>query len=89
MVRKGPAGFALALSADMIIASPRASAAAFATARLTARMAFAPSRALFGVPSSAISAASISGWSSASMPEIASRISPFTASTAWVTPLPR
>ena len=63
-------------------AGRRASAAALAVARLTPRIALAPSRPLFSVPSSAIIAASISAWSSASRPTIASAISPLTAATA-------
>jgi hypothetical protein len=55
---------------------------------LTPRMALAPSRPLFGVPSRSIIAWSIATWSLASMPEMASKISPFTAATALVTPLP-
>ena len=46
-------------------------------------MALAPSRALLGVPSSAIIVWSMWIWSSASMPPIASKISPLTASTAF------
>ena len=45
-------------------------------------MALAPSRALFGVPSSSIMVWSMWIWFSASMPPIASNISPLTASTA-------
>ena len=45
-------------------------------------MALAPSRLLFGVPSSSISIASIAICSSASRPDSASKISPLTASTA-------
>ena len=63
-------------------AGPAACAAALATARLTPRMALAPRRPLFGVPSRSISSASIAAWSSASMPDSASKISPLTASTA-------
>ena len=45
-----------------------------ATARLTPRMAFAPRRALFGVPSSAIITESMRCWSSASKPERVSKM---------------
>ena len=63
-------------------------AVSMATARLTPKMALAPSRALFGVPSRSISSASIPSCSAASLPESASKISPLTASTAFSTPLP-
>jgi hypothetical protein len=52
-------------------------------------MALAPSRALLGVPSSAIMISSILPWASASMPPMASKISPSTAATALRTPLPK
>ena len=65
-----------------------AAAAALAAASDTPRMALAPSRPLFGVPSSAISVSSILACASASMPPSASKISPLTASTALRTPLP-
>src|SRR5690606_29563908 len=68
---------------------PRAFAAALATARLTPRIALAPSRPLLGVPSSASIVRSRSRWSSASRPSSASAISPLTAATALCTPLPR
>ena len=45
-------------------------------------MALAPSRDLFGVPSSAIIVLSMPRWSAASMPPTASKISPFTVATA-------
>ncbi len=67
---------------------PRAAAAACATASETPRIALAPSLDLFGVPSSAISAASIAGWSSTSMPARAFAISVRTFSTALSTPSP-
>ena len=67
---------------------PSCAAAAFADASETPRIAFAPSRPLFGVPSSAISASSRARWSSASMPTTAAAISPSTLATAWVTALP-
>src|SRR5436189_290194 len=63
-------------------------AAALATASETPRIAFAPSRALLGVPSSPIRVSSILACASASMPPSASKISPLTAATALVTPLP-
>ena len=46
-------------------------------------MALAPRRDLFGVPSSSIIMWSIWIWFSASMPPMASKISPLTASTAF------
>src|SRR3954449_7862224 len=52
-------------------------------------MAFAPSRDLFGVPSSSTSTRSRPSWSVASRPATASAISPLTWPTACVTPLPR
>src|SRR5712691_3638606 len=55
---------------------------------MTPRIALAPSRPLFGVPSSSTSTRSIVSWFSASKPESASKISPFTAPTAWSTPRP-
>src|SRR5690606_2998475 len=63
-------------------------ALALAQARLTPRMALAPSRPLLAVPSRPIRASSMRRWSSASMPLRASKISPLTASTALPTPLP-
>jgi hypothetical protein len=70
----GQAADLVRIDEDRIAACPViACAAAFAAANETARIAFAPSRALSGVPSSAIRAA---------------RISPFTWLTARVTPLP-
>src|SRR5829696_3438543 len=67
---------------------PSSSAAALATARLTPRMALAPSRALLSVPSRSIIAWSIWRWSSASSPRSALAISPSTLATARATPLP-
>ena len=58
--------------------SPRAAAAAWATASETPSTALAPSRPLFGVPSSAISAASSAAWSSRSIPTTAGAISSWT-----------
>ena len=65
-----------------------ASAAACATASDTATVALPPSVALFGVPSSSISFASMSAWSSASMPKIARAIGPRTLATACATSKP-
>src|SRR5437588_152033 len=67
---------------------PASAAAAFAVASETPRIAFAPSRPLFGVPSSSISRRSRAACSAASMPRTASRISPHACATAFVTPLP-
>ncbi len=64
-------------------------AAALASASETPRIALAPSAALFGVPSSAQSAASSASWSLASRPDSSSKMSWFTAATAFSTPLPR
>ena len=64
-------------------------AAARATASDAPRMALAPRRPLLGVPSAAIIARSTARWSVASMPTSSPRISPFTFSTAFRTPLPR
>ena len=52
----------------------------------TARMAFAPRRDLFGVPSSSIRSLSISSAESKRRPASARAISLFTFSTAWATP---
>ena len=68
--------------------TPDDAAAARAAAIDTPRRALAPSRALFGVPSSAISRSSIRCWSAASQPISASAISPLTWATARRTPLP-
>src|SRR6202158_601662 len=71
----------------------RGRAQAFADARAaaieTARIAFAPSRPLLGVPSNSMSLASSVRWSAASTPARASAISPLTLATACRTPLPR
>src|SRR5215211_2513794 len=67
---------------------PSSAAAARAAASDTPRIAFAPRRALFGVPSSSSIARSRPCWSSASSPVTAAAISPFTFSTARRTPLP-
>src|SRR5918998_365123 len=67
---------------------PSSAAAARAAASDTPRIAFAPRRPLFGVPSSSIMARSRPCWSSASIPATAAAISPFTLSTARPTPLP-
>lgn len=63
-------------------------AAAFAVASETARIAFAPSFDLFGVPSSSIIALSTPAWSLASIPTTRFAITSFTFATAFSTPLP-
>ncbi|MNN30593.1 hypothetical protein D3C81_1442470 [compost metagenome] len=63
-------------------------AAALAAARETARMALAPSLALFSVPSSSIMARSRAFWSEGSLPSSRSRIGPLMLPTAFSTPLP-
>ncbi len=68
--------------------SPRSAAAAFAEASDTASNAFAPMRALFGVPSSSIRPASRAACSAASSPCMAWAISPLTWLMALRTPLP-
>src|SRR5436190_458970 len=68
--------------------SPASAAHAFAVASDTPRIAFAPRRPLFGVPSSSMRAASRPAWSSAARPRTASAISPLTLATARPTPLP-
>src|SRR4051812_45771820 len=67
---------------------PSSAAAAFAAARETPRIAFAPRRPLFGVPSSSTILRSSPAWSSASTPATAEAISPLTFATAVLTPLP-
>ena len=67
---------------------PRSSAAALATASDTASVALAPSRALFGVPSSDTSASSMRTCSVGSLPPSVSSISPWMLAIAWRTPLP-
>ena len=69
--------------------SPTSSAAALATAIETARVAFAPSRILFSVPSSSIRLWSRNACSLASSPITASAISVLMFSIAFCTPLPR
>ena len=64
------------------------SAAALATARDAPKIAFAPSRLLFGVPSRSIMTWSTVRWSSADKPIIESAISPSTPATVAKTPLP-
>ena len=64
-------------------------AAAFAAARDTPRIAFAPRRFLFAVPSSSTMISSMVICSVTSRPTSASAISTFTESTASSTPLPR
>ncbi len=68
--------------------TPESAAAAFATASETPRTAFAPSRLLFGVPSSSIRRRSTAAWSAASRPATAAAISPLTFATAVETPFP-
>jgi hypothetical protein len=63
-------------------------AAARATAIDTARIEFAPSLRLLGVPSRSMSVRSTSSCSRASNPRIASLMGPPTFSTALSTPLP-
>src|SRR3954452_3001111 len=67
---------------------PSSAAAACAAASETPRIALAPRRALFGVPSSSMRVRSSPAWSVASWPATASAISPLTFPTACVTPLP-
>src|SRR3954463_5017579 len=67
---------------------PSSAAAACAAASETPRIALAPRRALFGVPSSSIIARSRADWSVASRPCSASASSPLTLETALETPLP-
>jgi hypothetical protein len=69
--------------------NPAALAAAWAAARDTPRMAFAPNFALFGVPSSSSIFLSRATWSNTSMPASALASGPLTFSTAFVVPLPR
>ena len=69
--------------------TPFAIAAAFAQASDVPRIAFAPRRLLFAVPSSSIIRRSISSCSNTFLPASTFAISPFTAATALVTPLPR
>ena len=68
---------------------PLCAAAALATARDTAKIAFAPNTSLFSVPSKSIIAASIALWSVASMPFRRSVMGPKIPATAFKTPLPR
>ena len=63
-------------------------AAAFATARLTANIAFAPNLLLFAVPSSSHIMASIPVWSATSQPTSVSAKTVFTLFTAFKTDLP-
>ncbi|OQB34508.1 MAG: hypothetical protein BWY05_01605 [Euryarchaeota archaeon ADurb.Bin165] len=63
--------------------------AALETAIETGRMAFAPRRPLFSVPSVSISILSVPAWSVPSIPRRALRISVLIASTAFLTPFPR
>ena len=68
--------------------TPASAAAAFAVASETPRIAFAPRRPLFGVPSSSTRRRSTASWSAASRPRTAAAISPSTFATAFVTALP-
>ena len=67
---------------------PGVGAAALAAASETPRIALAPSRPLFGVPSSSIIVSSRAPCSAARAPVSAAAISPLTFSTARETPLP-
>ncbi len=67
---------------------PNSSAAAFATASDTPKIAFAPSFDLLGVPSKSIIVLSTRFCSKTDIPKISSAITVFTLSTALVTPLP-
>ena len=67
---------------------PASAAPAFAAAREMPRIAFAPSRPLFGDPSRSIIARSRPSWSATSRPRASSASSPFTFATACETPLP-
>ena len=75
--------------AECVAALPGVDSAARAVARETARIAFAPSRSLFGVPSSSIMVRSRSSCSRASKPRTASQISVLIDSTAPSTPFPK
>ncbi|KKC29358.1 hypothetical protein CDSM653_01626 [Caldanaerobacter subterraneus subsp. pacificus DSM 12653] len=68
---------------------PSSSAAAFATAKDTPKIAFAPNLLLLGVPSSSIIALSIATWSCASIPINSGAIMSFTFCTAFNTPFPK
>ena len=65
------------------------SATALAQARETARMAFAPSLDLLGVPSRSMRMLSSSIWFDASISMMAPEMISFTFATAFWTPLPR
>jgi hypothetical protein len=69
--------------------SPAASAAALAAAMETPKIAFAPNRSLFSVPSARIIAMSSARPSVTSIPKTISASSSLTFSTALATPLPR
>src|ERR1019366_9993257 len=90
IVRRGRArGFAFANSAKYSQrANPRQSATARAKAIETARIAFAPRRDLFVVPSRAISRASRSAWSKKDRPRRTLVISPLIFATAFRHPRP-
>ena len=68
---------------------PPAALAARAHARETPSVAFAPSFALFGVPSRSRSIRSIPDWSDASSPMSSGAMTSSTLPTATCTPLPR
>ena len=68
---------------------PVAIASALATAKETARIAFAPNTSLFSVPSKSIITWSMLAWSAASKPINAGVILSLIAATAFNTPLPK
>ena len=68
---------------------PSPFAAAFATARETARIAFAPRLLLFGVPSRSIMILSMVACSKTFIPISSGAIMPLTLATAFRTPLPK
>ena len=78
----------LGANAILGVSLAAAPAAACAAASETPRIAFAPRRDLFGVPSRSMSVPSRLSWSRTSCPAIAAAISPLTFATACVTPLP-
>ena len=69
--------------------NPNSLAAAFATARETPRMAFAPNFDLFGVPSKSIIIWSITFCSKTDVPKSSSAIIVLTFFTAFKTPFPK
>src|SRR6266852_2919717 len=82
--RRGPCSVASHIQSGLSAAE----AAARAAASETPRMAFAPKRDLFAVPSSAMSRWSRARWSVGSWPLTAWAISPLTLATACSTPFP-